>query len=274
MIEIENIDSENVLLEEVNKMLLVGEKISINEIDRVYWASSSQVFDAIARDKIKVILSGNSVLNHVDQFSILSRENIPVKDSDGASIVRNKTTRSGWHYEPRSIDFTAGVAGSLYNRKHDGNTIDTGTDYGDAGLFFFDSSGVAITQGGETLEQWQTRLDAQCVRTQIDWQPTYEMDIIGATVGILNPPEGTDRGYVWIIIAPDIPSEYGGSVPFMAGGWNCRHFKGSPETFLDGRGVYPMAYDPIYNTNKIRVIVKHELNSRMEMQFIAEHFKA
>lgn len=194
-------------------------------------------------------------------------------DSDGSLISRNKTTRTGWHFEPRSIDFTAGVAGSLYNRKHDGNTIDTGTDYGDASISFFDASGVAITQNGETLEQWQTRLNANCVRTQIDWQPTYDMDLIGTHVGILNAPDGIKRAYSWIIIAPDIPEFLAGSVPFLSGGWNLRHFKNSPSTFLDGRGVYTMLHDPDYNSNKIRVIIKHELNSNIELQFVAEHFK-
>lgn len=207
-------------------------------------------------------------------FKDLGNTKVSLTDSDNAQIIKSKTTRAGWHFEPRSIDFTAGVAGSLYNRKHDGNTIDSGTDYGDAALFFYDASGVAITQNGETLAEWQTRLDAQCVRTQIDWQPTYEMDIIGANVSILNAPEGTDRAYLWVIIAPEIPAEYGGQVPFLSGGWNARHFKSTPTTYLDGRGVYSMAYDPVYNSNKLRVIVKHQLNCRMELQFVAEHFKA
>lgn len=189
-------------------------------------------------------------------------------DSDGSVILRNKTTRSGWHYEPRSLDFTTSVAGSLYNRKHDGNLIDTGTDYGDCTIKFFNSSGVEISQ--------QSVLDTDCVRTQIDWHPTYEMDIIGATVSALNPPSGNQRAYAWVIVAPDIPAQFGGSVPFLAGGWNLRHFagQGSGTTVLNGRGVKTFLPDPVNKTNKFRVVVKHDPGLKIELQFVAEHFKA
>lgn len=35
-----------------------------------------------------------------------------------------------------------------------------------------------------------------------------------------------------------------------------------------------MPYDPVYNSNKIRVVVKHEAGAKIELQFVAEHFKA
>lgn len=196
-------------------------------------------------------------------------------DSDGSVISRSKTTRSGWHYEPRSIDFITSKAGSLYNRTHTGNTVDDSPDYGDAVLKFFDANGLELTQGqGESLAGYQARLDSYCTRTQADWQPTYEMDIIGATVSVLNPPTGNERAYCWVIVAPDIPANMGGSVPFMAGGWNLRFFTLDQTTFLDGRGVKSMPYDPVYNSNKIRVVVKHEPGAKVELQFVAEHFKA
>jgi hypothetical protein len=199
------------------------------------------------------------------------------RDSDGSPIVRGKTTRTGWHYEPRSLDFTTSKADSLYNKKHDGNTIEGGTDYNDATMAFFDSSGSALVkQVSESVSEFQTRLDGACVRTQIDWWAKYEMDIIGATVSVLNPPGGNSRGYAWVIVAPDVPAQFGGSVPFMAGGWNLRHFggQGSGTTFLDGRGVKTFPYDPVYASNKIRVVVKHEPGAKIEMQFVAEHFRA
>ncbi len=197
-------------------------------------------------------------------------------DSDGSRIQRSKTTKSGWHYEPRSLDFITAKASSLYNRKHDGNTIDTGTDYGDAAMFFFDASGNALVKGALSDSEYQDLLTANCVRTHIDWQPQYEMEIIGATVSLLNPPTGTERAYIWVIVAPEVPANLGGQVPFMSGGWNGRFFAstGSGTTFLDGRGIKYFAYDPVYNSNKFRVVVKHELGAQIEMQFVAEHFKA
>lgn len=196
-------------------------------------------------------------------------------DSDGSAIQRTKTTRTGWHYEPRSIDFITSKAGSLYNRTHTGNTIEDSPDYADCTLKFFDANGAELTQGqGESLAAFQVRLDSYCTRTQADWQATYDMEIIGATVSVLNPPTGNERAYCWVIVAPDIPANLGGSVPFMAGGWNLRFFTLDQTTFLDGRGVKFFAYDPIYNSNKIRVVVKHEVGARVELQFVAEHFRA
>jgi hypothetical protein len=91
---------------------------------------------------------------------------------------------------------------------------------------------------------------------------------------MLQSPEGSARAYAWIIIAPDLPEAYGGAIPFMSGGWNCRFFAGNTTTFLDGRGVKSVAPDFVYNSNKFRVIIKHEIGAKIECQFVAEHFKA
>jgi hypothetical protein len=208
-------------------------------------------------------------------FKDAGNKKLSQKDSDGATIMRSKTTRTGWHYEPRSIDFVTSKYNSLYNRRHTGNTLYDGTEYGDAALFFFDASGASLVKGAEESSvDFQTRLDENCVRTQIDWQSTVEIDIIGATVSILNPPSGEDRAWAWVIVAPDIPLAYGGSVPFMAGGWNLRFFEKESTTFLDGRGVKAFLPDFVYNSNKMRVVIKHELGAKIECQFVVEKFNA
>jgi hypothetical protein len=233
-------------------------------------------------DVIQSIVDGSLLIGNGSEFfssahgmaHFFQLDNSP-KDADGSSIVRTKTTRSGWHYEPRSIDFMTSKAGSLYNRRHAGNTIDDSPDYGDCTVKFFDANGLELTLGqGESEAGYQARLDSYCVRTQADWQATYDMEIIGATVSVLNPPTGSERAYAWVIVAPDIPAEYGGSVPFMAGGWNLRFFTLDQTTFLDGRGVKAFPYDPVYNSNKIRVVVKHGAGAKIELQFVAEHFRA
>lgn len=195
-------------------------------------------------------------------------------DTDGSLIQRNKTTRAGWHYEPRSLDFITAKAGSLYNRKHDGATIDSGTDYGDCVLKFYDTSGTLLTQGqNESNNDFQTRLDANCCKTVVEWHPQYELEIIGATVSVLNPPTGTERAYVWVIVAPDVPTNLGGQTPFMAGGWNLRFFTLDQTTFLDGRGIKYFPVDNVYGSNKFQVVCKHEVGAKVELQFVAEHFK-
>lgn len=195
------------------------------------------------------------------------------KDSDGSLINRTKTTRTGWHFEPRSLDFWTAQANSLYNRKHDTAGIYTGTSYGDAVLKFYNASNVELVQDiAESVSGFQSRLDTDCVVSVLDWQPTYEMDIIAGTISVRNPPE--DPSYMWAIVAPDLPAIYGGSVPFMAGGWNLSFLRDRDYIRFDGRGVKAMAYDPIYKTNKIRLVIKHPPGYQIGLQAVYEHFKA
>lgn len=206
--------------------------------------------------------------------------NLPIsspRDSDNSNILRTKTTKTGWHYEPRSLDFVTAKYASLYNRKDDGHTINGGTDYGDASLKFYDNSGGELTyqQSGyeaETEEEFQVRLTSNCVKSVMDWQPTYDMDMIGAIIMLRNAP--TEDAYMWAIVAPDIPENLGGSIPHVAGGWNLSFFNSRDKIIIDGRGSKTMAYDPVYNSNKFRAIIKHKAGTQIGMQVIYEIFKA
>jgi hypothetical protein len=194
-------------------------------------------------------------------------------DSDGASLIRVKTTKPGWHYEPRSLDFYSSKLNSLYNRKEDGGGIDDGTDYGDASLKFYNASDTELVQGGsETDVDFQIRLDAGCVKTALDWQSTYDFDIIGGSLQLKNEP--TDRAYVWCTIAPDIAPNLGGSVPYFAGGINLEFFKAGSSMAFDGRGIKSFLYDPVYNSNKVRFIIKHKAGEQLGLQIMIDQFKA
>lgn len=202
-----------------------------------------------------------------------SNKDLDQLDSDGAHLTRAKTTKTGWHYEPRSLDFDTCKLGSLYNRKHDGNGIDDGTDYGDASLKFYNASGVELVQGGsETDADFQIRLTANCVKTDMLWQSTYNFDIIGGSLQVKNEP--TDRAYVWCIIAPDIAENLGGSVPYFAGGINLCFFKAGMIQRFDGRGIKSFVYDPVYNSNKLQFSVKHKLGEQIGLQMILDQFRA
>lgn len=200
----------------------------------------------------------------------------PPTDSDNSPIQRPKTTKTGWHFEPRSIDFITSKYGTMYNRKHNGNGIDDGTDYGDAVMKFFDGSGneLSFQQTGyetETEAEFQTRLDGGCVRTQIDWQATYDMDVIGGLMRIKNVP--VDRAYFWAIVAPDIPEASGGSVPFIAGGRALHMLGENDKVTCDGRGIKTFLYDPVYNSNKFRIVVKHGVGVKINLEVVFEHYR-
>lgn len=198
------------------------------------------------------------------------------KDSDGSLIQNVKHTKTGWHYEPRSLDFVTSKYLSLYNRKHDGFTIAGGTDYGDGYLKFYDAAGAELSfqQTGhesEDVNTFQARLDVGCVVTVMDWQPTYDMDIIGGILMIRDAP-AVDT-YMWTIVAPDIPEGMGGQVPHVAGGWNLSFFNSKDKIIVNGRGSKTVVYDPVFNSNKFRTAVKHAAGAKIGLQMIYEHFK-
>lgn len=194
------------------------------------------------------------------------------RDSDGSIINKTKTTRTGWHYEPRSLDFRTSKRASLYNRSYDGNTIADGTDLGDATIKFFDDSGAELVQGGgESDGDYQTRLTGNCVRTQIDWQPDHDIDIIGGAFILENKPSSDT--YAWLTIAPDLPQNLGGPVPHFQGGFNLSFFDAGKLIQFDGRGSKTVLYDPVYNSNVFRYLVKHPVGEQIGIQLIYDLFR-
>ncbi len=215
--------------------------------------------------------------NESQHVAFLLSLDLSPKDADGTPLTHTKHTKTGWHYEPRSLDFVTSKHLSLYNRKHDGNTMSDGTDYGDATLKFYDDAGVELSyqQTGheeETDGQFQTRLSMYCVRSIMDWQPTYDMDIIGGILMVRGAP--VVDTYMWTIVAPDIPEFMGGSVPHVAGGWNLSFFTANDKIIVNGRGSKTIVYDPVYNSNKFRTVVKHAVGAQIGLQMVYEHFKA
>lgn len=193
-------------------------------------------------------------------------------DADGAVLSRVKTTKTGWHYEPRSINFVTCKPSSHYNRKHNGGSIAASTDYGDAVLRFWDTSDTELIKGAEeSAEDFQTRVTANCTKTCLDWHPTYALEIVGGMLQILEPP--TSDAYMWAIIAPDIPEAYGGNVPFLAGGFNLKFFKSGSIEHYDGRSAKMINPDFVDNSSKFRIVVKHEAGVQIGIQVYFEHFR-
>ena len=145
-------------------------------------------------------------------FLSIANKSIETRDADSSVIARSKVTKAGWHYEPRFIEFSSSTLGSLHNKK-----IDAVTDYGDAFIKFYKSNGDELVQGGEeSNNDFQVRLTTDCVKTTLDWQPTYDMDIrAGRFIMGIKP---ATKAYAYAVVAPDIAAQYGGSVPHIAGG--------------------------------------------------------
>jgi hypothetical protein len=81
------------------------------------------------------------------------------------------------------------------------------------------------------------------------------------------------RAYFWAIVAPDIPKAYGGSIPFMGGGWNLQMIEPRHICESDGKSSKTIHYDSVYHSGKIRLLVKHELGEVFGMQVLLEYYK-
>ena len=199
-------------------------------------------------------------------------------DADGVPIFTTKmvdgydrpqfrriVTRPVWLYSPRSIDWTTSKYLSIYNRKHDGNLIDDGTDIGDAWLQFYDASGVELTKGSEeSAVDFQTRLDTTCVKTAMSFEKVTSYDIQAAILYLQNEP--ADRAYLWCIFAPDVPEAYGGSKALMGGGMNLQMMAAKIPHMFDAVSANTINYDPVYHSGKMTAFIKHTIGAKIGMQ--------
>lgn len=232
------------------------------------------LYVAIQSNQVAIVVGAKTLPGQLAQtyLEAMQRTRPQPRDADGSLINRNKTTKTGWHFEPRSIGWTTGLLGSLHNKTH----LDV--DIGDATVKYIDGSNAVLTQGGgESDVDYQTRLDANCVVTVMDWWPAYDQDPISGVLwvkGVTAP-----SAYLYAQIAPDIPANLGGSVMLNNGGLDLSFFFDSgtsQNTGLfksDGRGVKTLVYDPVYKSNKLRVWIRHPLAYRTGLQLTYEGFK-
>ena len=195
------------------------------------------------------------------------------KDTDGSALSRVKVTKTGWHFEPRHIYWKTSTAGSMFSKAFDGHSPAGGTDLGDVTVKFYDASGTALTKGAEESDvDYQTRLTANCTKTVMDWHPIHDMEVVGGALKVVG--NENKEAWGWLIIAPDVPANYGGSVPFLQGGCNIGMFREREFVNFDGRTPKFLAYDPVYKSNKLRVMIVHEVGLAIQILVRIEIFKA
>lgn len=197
-----------------------------------------------------------------------ANKSIETRDSDSSAIVKTKSTKAGWHYEPRFIEFTTCKHNSLHNKKVDGTT-----DYTDGVLKFWKANGDQLVKGGEESDSdFQIRLTADCVKTTLDWQPVYDIDIRAGRFMMGVKP--STPAYAYAMVAPDIPAAYGGSVPHITGGAPLHIMNDFSVIEFDGVTVKNVMYDPVYNSNKFRIIIVHDVGVQVNAAIAFEHYKA
>lgn len=170
------------------------------------------------------------------------KANVPLTrlDSDGANVVRIKAARSGWTYGCVPLEFTtSSLASSLFSQLPDG------APRSGISLKLYNELGSEIT----TPDSLST-----ATTTVVDFEPTYDYELIGGSVRTATPIAVDMR--LWIVAVPDIPGGSGGSKE-MAGGINLRYL--SPDNLyqVDGRVSKLLSYNAVYHTNKLRFILKY-----------------
>lgn len=188
-------------------------------------------------------------------------------DSEHKPYINLSMTKIDWYFSPHSLDFYTSKYGSLYNRRHDGNGIDDGTDMADAVLQFYDINGTELIKAeNESAEDFQIRLTANCVKTIMAWEKVESFDVIGAYLYIKNNPIG--RAYMWVVAAPDIPYEYGGSKAFMGRGMNLQMMQEKINHYFDAKTSKTVNYDNVYHSGKVSTIIKHAVGEQIGIQLI------
>lgn len=177
-------------------------------------------------------------------------------DSDGAIIQRSKVTQTGWSYQLHGIEFETSSLSSLYSKDFSGN------DYGFSTLKFYDASNIELTT--------QESIDAGCVKTIMDWEPTYDYEVIGGIIKQKENPSTDIR--MWVIGVPDIGAAYGGSKCFGSN-INMAFIGLKDGVRMDGRVTKKLSYNATYHTNKLRLILKHDIGIKHKLHLIFELFK-
>jgi hypothetical protein len=186
-----------------------------------------------------------------------------LKDSDGSTIQKQKVTTSGWVYQLHCFEFKTATLNTIVSKKEDG------TDYNFATAKFYkldNGSEVEIT--GDDLNQ--EFLDANCVKTVIDWEPTHDYDIIGGSLKQKDVP--TEDVYLWVTGVPDVPAQYGGSKLFVSS-VNLAYIGTDQGLRIDGRVAKYMPYSSTYHTNKFRLTLRHSAGFKHEVVMQFEIFK-
>jgi len=182
------------------------------------------------------------------------------KDSDGTPLTRTKITQSGWIYHLHSIEFEVSKLNSVIEKKSDN------TDWNFTNFYFYE-----LIDNVETLmvNPSQEEITSKCIKTIVDWEPDFDYDVIGGFFKQQTLP--TEDIRMWIVGVPDVPENYGGSKLFVSS-LNLK-FMGTDGIKVNAHAPKYLSYDPIYHTNKLRMIFRHPAGFTHKMCLILEIFK-
>lgn len=181
-------------------------------------------------------------------------------DTDGAEIVRIKAAKKGWSFWAVPVEITTStIGGTMFAQTSDGTNISW------VNCKIYDGNNAEITTPGLANINL-----ASCVKTVLDFEPTFDFEIIGGALRINSNPATDIR--LWIVGAPDIPAQFGGSKEF-ASGINLKFLAPDSSFEIDGRVTKFLSYNPATHQGKMRVILKHPAGTQINLQLVIHLYR-
>jgi hypothetical protein len=237
------------------------------EISSLYWFSlfTDDAFMQNIRNGNLRLSDGTRAYTSISECEdFLRTANIDVnynnKDTDGAQIMRIKAAKKGWSFWAIPVEITTStIRGSQFCQTSDGVDIPWVTT-----KIYNDLNNEITTPGLLDINL------GTCVKTVIDFEPTFDYEIVGGTLRVNSNPSADIR--LWIVGAPDIPAAAGGSKEF-ASGINLKFLAPDASFEIDGRVTKFLTYNSTLHTGKMRIILKHPAGTQINTQVIMHIYR-
>ena len=194
-------------------------------------------------------------------YKATANQVIEKRSPDGRAITRNTTANRMTNFKLRAISF---YTADLEDGVHNWNPV-TDADYGDITVKLYQADGTEITDAAD---------EGLATKTVLDWEPTYNYEIIGGFVDIPQVLKGgvTDAWYLSAIGVPHYPPAYYGSIDFISE-VNLEAVT-TEKVISDGRAISYMPYNlnGAPHTNLMRFILKHPAGDKKRFQLYVEHY--
>lgn len=186
--------------------------------------------------------------------------NASSSDIDGIPFFRLKASKKGWSFWALPIELTTStLGGTLYAKDSLGNNIPGIT------CKIYDGNNNEITTAGLLNANLNT-----CVKTVMDFEPAFDYEMIGGALRINSNPGQDVR--LWIVGAPDIPANLGGSKEF-ASGVNLKFLAPDSAFEIDGRVTKYVTYSAVTHSGKLRAIILHPAGLQVNMQMVIQTYR-
>lgn len=176
-------------------------------------------------------------------------------DVSGKPYARFAIAKEGNVMQTISFTFSTSTSGSLSCYKNDNST----------------SLGSYFTYTMYKADGTTTSTNILCVRTVIDFMPTFDYELIGGALWSKSAPLTTIKA--WMTIAPGISSSLGGNHEIATGGFDISYIGGDKNLSLDGKAPKELKYNSGAGSNKIRGDFYHAAGTAHEIMIQLRYFK-